>query len=97
MAWFCVTMFIIILLFNGFAAFIHSFSVATFFASYVTLPVVFFSFVGFRIYRTRTGGPVGFVSLEEINLSHGPEQALRGTKYDLGAGTSLVEPVLIKG
>ncbi|KAK5995396.1 putative amino-acid permease [Cladobotryum mycophilum] len=85
MAWICIFTFTIILFFNGFGAFIHSFSVSTFFASYVTLPVVTLAFFGYRVYQWRGGRPFGLTNLQEINLSHGPVKALRGTKYDLGA------------
>ena len=82
-AWICISSFSVILFFNGFEAFIHSFSVSGFFASYITLPVVALSFVGFRLYSTRKGLRVGFTSLKEINLGNGPAGALIGTKYDL--------------
>lgn len=85
MAWTCIFMFSVILFFNGFEAFIHDFSVSGFFASYVTLPVVVLSFFGFRFYSWRVGRPVGFTDLKSVNLSNGPVQALRGTKYDLGS------------
>lgn len=85
MAWVCIFMFCTILFFNGFTAFVGSFSVADFFASYITIPVVAIAFFGFRIYGARTGRPVGMLPLDQIDLSRGPAGALRGTKYDLGA------------
>lgn len=85
MAWICVFMFCTILFFNGFTAFIGSFSVADFFASYITIPVVAIAFFGFRIYSARVGLPVGMLPLDQIDLSRGPAGALRGTKYDLSA------------
>lgn len=85
MAWVCIFMFSVILFFNGFEAFVHGFSVSSFFASYVTLPVVLLAFFGFRLYCWRVGRPVGLTNLQAVNLGNGPVRALRGTKYDLGA------------
>ncbi|KAF3768635.1 hypothetical protein M406DRAFT_273076 [Cryphonectria parasitica EP155] len=85
MAYICIFMFIIILFFNGFQAFLGSFSVADFFASYITIPVFAIAWLGFRLYGARAGRPVGMTPLDQIDLSRGPEGALRGTKYDLGA------------
>lgn len=85
MAWICIFAFTIILFFNGFQAFIHKFSVSSFFASYVTLPVVALAIFGFRTYLWRTGKPYGFTDLAEVNLGNGPARALQGTKYDLGS------------
>jgi amino acid transporter len=91
MAWTCVFMFTIILVFNGFGSFIHSFSVSDFFASYITLPVFALAVLGFRFFAGRARRPVGMAPLDEIDLSHGPEQALRGTRYDLAANVGLVQ------
>lgn len=82
MAWICISAFSMILFFNGFTAFIGSFSVADFFASYITIPVVIIAFVGFRLYAMKAGRPYGMLPLDQIDLSRGPEGALRGTKYD---------------
>lgn len=85
MAYICIFMFILILFFNGFQSFLGSFSVADFFASYITIPVFALAWFGFRLYSAKVGKPVGLASLEDIDLSKGPGGALRGTKYDLGA------------
>lgn len=85
MAYICIFMFTTILFFNGFTAFIGSFSVADFFASYITIPVVGLAFLGFRVVAQRAGRPVGMLPLDQIDLSRGPAGALRGTRYDLGA------------
>ncbi|KAL1404843.1 hypothetical protein Q8F55_008454 [Vanrija albida] len=77
MAWFCFVFFTIVLVFNGFAAFIPTFNVSDFFASYVTVPVVLISFVGWKIAK-KTKMP----RLEDIDLSAGPKEALVGTRYD---------------
>lgn len=85
MAYICIFFFTLILFFNGFASFLGGFSVSDFFASYITIPVFALAWFGFRIYSAKTGSPVGMLSLEHIDLSRGPEGALRGTRYDLGA------------
>jgi amino acid transporter len=85
MAWICIVSFTVILFFNGFQSFIHKFSVSDFFACYITLPVVAFSLLGFRLYLWRTGKAYGLTNLDEINLGNGPAKALHGTRYDLGA------------
>lgn len=77
-------MFTVILVFNGFEAFIGSFSIAGFFASYITIPVVILSFLGFKFYLIRQGAPTGLKNLEDIDLSGGPERALQGTRYESG-------------
>lgn len=77
-------MFTIILFFNGFESFVHSFSVSGFLASYITLPVVALSFFGFRLYQWHIGAPMGFTNLREVNLGEGPTKALRGTMYSVG-------------
>jgi amino acid transporter len=82
-AWICIFFFNVVLFFNGFEAFIHSFSVSGFFASYITLPVVALSFGGYRLYSSRAGKKVGLTNLKEINLGNGPIGALMGTKYEL--------------
>lgn len=85
LAYICIFMFIIILFFNGFQAFLGSFSVSDFFASYITIPVFGIAWLGFRLYSAKNGSPVGMTPLDQIDLSRGPEGALRGTRYDLGA------------
>lgn len=85
MAYVCIFFFILILFFNGFASFLGGFNVSDFFASYITIPVFFLAWLGFRIYSARTGTQVGMLSLDQIDLSRGPAGALRGTRYDLGA------------
>jgi amino acid transporter len=92
MAYICIASFSVILLFNGFTAFIHSFDVSTFFASYITLPVFAICLVGFRVVKKKD--QCGVAHLEDIDLSHGPEQALRNTRYDLTATHGLVQPVI---
>ncbi|WWC88923.1 uncharacterized protein L201_003838 [Kwoniella dendrophila CBS 6074] len=79
LAWFCVIFFSIILIFNGFASFIGGFSVSDFFASYVTLPVIALCFIGWKVVKKTK-----FVKSEDVDLSMGPQSALRGTKYDQG-------------
>lgn len=85
MAYICIFFFILILFFNGFASFLGGFSVADFFASYITIPVFAIAFLGFRFWGAKKGLPVGMLPLDQIDLSRGPAGALRGTKYDLGA------------
>jgi amino acid transporter len=93
MAWACIVSFTIILVFNGFTAFLHQFSVSDFFASYITLPVFGLCWIGFRLVKKDV---IGMARLEDIDLSNGPEQALRETRYDLTAAHGLVQPV-VKG
>lgn len=76
-AWFTVFFFGIILIFNGFGAFIPKFSVSDFFACYVTLLLVGAAYGGWKIFKKTK-----MVRLEDIDLSGGPVEALRGTKYD---------------
>ena len=76
-AYLCIFVFTIILVFNGFTAFLHHFDVSGFFASYITLPVFALCYGGFWLMR-RTK----VVRLDEIDLSQGPEKAIRGTMYD---------------
>nr|XP_018262615.1 uncharacterized protein I303_05632 [Kwoniella dejecticola CBS 10117]OBR84773.1 hypothetical protein I303_05632 [Kwoniella dejecticola CBS 10117] len=80
LAWYCVIFFSVILLFNGFASFIGGFNISNFFASYVTLPVIALCFIGWKVVKKTK-----ITKLEEIDLSMGPQVALRGTKHDLGA------------
>ncbi|GFZ47556.1 hypothetical protein JCM24511_05300 [Saitozyma sp. JCM 24511] len=90
-AWWCIACFTIILIFDGFVAFLHRFSVSDFFASYITLPVFGLCWVGFRLVKKEE---VGLARFQDIDLSNGPEQALKETRYDLtalvGKATNLV-------
>lgn len=94
LAYACIFMFTLILFFNGFASFLGSFSAADFLASYITIPVFFVAWLGFRLYSVHKGAPVGRTPLAQIDLSRGPEKALRGTRYDLGAPAA--QPVQVK-
>lgn len=85
MAYTCIFFFILIIFFNGFGAFLGGFSVADFFASYITIPVFAIAWLGFRLYSAKVGNPTGLTSLDQIDLSRGPAKALKDTKYDLGA------------
>ncbi|WVR06753.1 hypothetical protein IAU60_003788 [Kwoniella sp. DSM 27419] len=80
-AWFCIVLFTVVLVFNGFAVFIHTddggFNVSDFFASYVTLPFIGLCFILWKLIKKTK-----FQRYEDIDLSAGPEAALRGTKYD---------------
>jgi amino acid transporter len=91
MAWTCIACFTIILIFNGFVAFLHRFSVSDFFASYITLPVFGLCWIGFRLVKKEE---VGMASLQDIDLSNGPEQALKETRSDLTAMLGLVQPIV---
>ncbi|BEI82223.1 hypothetical protein CcaverHIS002_0300910 [Cutaneotrichosporon cavernicola] len=77
LAYYTIFLFMLVLITNGFGAWIPTFDVATFFASYITIPVVVICFVGWKIY-----GKTKFVRIDEIDLSKGPPDALRGTRYD---------------
>jgi amino acid transporter len=85
MAYICIFFFILIIFFNGFSAFLGGFSVADFFASYITIPVFGVAWLGFRLYSAKVGNPSGLTPLDQIDLSRGPAAALKDTKYDLGA------------
>jgi amino acid transporter len=77
LAWVCIIFFSLVLIFNGFTAFIGGFAISDFFASYVTLPLIGICFIGFKLVK-RTKG----VRPEDIDLSRGPAEALWGTRYD---------------
>lgn len=77
LAYYTIALFMLVLITNGFGAWIPSFDVATFFASYITIPVVIICYVGWKIAK-RTK----IVPIDEIDLSHGPIESLRGTRYD---------------
>lgn len=81
MSWMCIITFTVILVFNGFEAFLHTFSVSGLFASYITVPVIVGSFCVFKAYLARCGMPHGFTALENVYLGGGPPGALIGTKY----------------
>jgi hypothetical protein len=66
MAWAFIMSFTIILVFNGFTAFLHQFSVSDFFASYITLPVFGLCWIVFRLVKKDV---IGMASLEDIDLS----------------------------
>ncbi|RSH85457.1 hypothetical protein EHS25_004853 [Saitozyma podzolica] len=66
MAWAFIVSFTIILVFNGFTAFLHQFSVSDFFASYITLPVFGLCWIVFRLVKKDV---IGMASLEDIELS----------------------------
>jgi amino acid transporter len=92
MAYTCIAAFSTILLFNGFTAFLHSFDISTFFASYITLPVFVICWGGYRVVKKKD--QCGIAHLEDTDLSHGPPQALRNTRYDLTPTHGLVQPVI---
>ncbi|GFZ49955.1 hypothetical protein JCM24511_07358 [Saitozyma sp. JCM 24511] len=75
MAGTCIACFTVILIFNGFVAFLHWFSVSDFFA----------------LVKKEE---VGMASLQDIDLSNGPEQALKETRYDLTAMLGLLQPIV---
>lgn len=77
LAYYTIALFMLVLITNGFRAWIPTFSVADFFASYITIPVVLIAYFGWKIAkRTKV------VPIDEIDLSKGPIEALRGTRYD---------------
>ncbi|TXT13412.1 hypothetical protein VHUM_00779 [Vanrija humicola] len=86
MAWTCISFFTLVLIFNGFTNFIHRFNAKGFVASYITMPVIFVAYAGFKLW-TRSK----VVRLDEIDLSNGPAEALEGTRYDRNA--SMFVPV----
>jgi amino acid transporter len=73
----CIIFFSLVLIFNGFTAFIGGFAISDFFASYVTLPLIGVCYISFKLIK-RTKG----IRPEDIDLSRGPAEALWGTKYD---------------
>ncbi|BEJ17270.1 hypothetical protein CspHIS471_0606710 [Cutaneotrichosporon sp. HIS471] len=76
-AYFCIAWFTSIVLFNGFANFIHGFKAKEFVASYITIPIVFLMWAGYKvIMRTK------IIPLDRVDLSAGPAPALAGTQYD---------------
>lgn len=77
LAYYTIFLFMLVLITNGFRAWIPTFNVADFFASYITIPVVIIAYVGWKIAK-RTK----IVPIDEIDLSNGPIEALRGTRYD---------------
>jgi amino acid transporter len=77
LAWACIIFFSLVLIFNGFAVFIGEFNISDFFASYVTLPVIALCYIGWKIAKKTK-----MVRLDEIDLSMGPAEALRGTRYE---------------
>lgn len=75
----CIVFFSLVVLFNGFSSFINGFNKANFVAAYITLPILFGAWAGYKIVmRSKV------VPLERIDLSKGPAQALVGTAYDRG-------------
>lgn len=77
LAWLCIIFFSLVLIFNGFTAFIGGFAISDFFASYVTLPLIGVCYLSFKLIK-RTKG----IRPEDIDLSRGPAEALWGTRYD---------------
>lgn len=77
LSYFAIFFFLIILIFNGYAAWIPKFNVSTFFASYITLLVILLAFVTWKLVKKTR-----LVPLEEIDLSGGPKEAMMGTRYD---------------
>lgn len=77
LAYYTIALFMLVLITNGFSAWIPTFDVSTFFASYITIPVVIICYVGWKITK-RTK----IVPIDEIDLSKGPIESLRGTRYD---------------
>ncbi|BEI86258.1 hypothetical protein CcaverHIS002_0605450 [Cutaneotrichosporon cavernicola] len=76
-AYFCIAWFTSIVLFNGFTNFIHGFKAKEFVASYITIPIVFLMWAGYKVIR-RTK----IIPLDRVDLSAGPAPALAGTQYD---------------
>jgi amino acid transporter len=77
LAYYTIALFMLVLITNGFRAWIPTFSVSDFFASYITIPVVIICFVGWKVAKKTK-----MVPIDEIDLSKGPSEALRGTRYD---------------
>lgn len=77
LSYFTICFFAIILVFNGYAAWIPKFNVSTFFASYITLLVICLSFFSWKFIKKTK-----LVPLDEIDLSGGPREAMIGTRYD---------------
>ncbi|KAL1407165.1 hypothetical protein Q8F55_006579 [Vanrija albida] len=77
-AWACTIFFSLVLLLNGFGTFMPKFNVSNFFAAYITIPVVFISWLVWKLVkRTKMVDP------NQVDLSNGPAEALKGTRYDL--------------
>lgn len=76
--YFCIAWFSCIVLFNGFANFIHGFKAKEFVASYITLPIVVLAWLGYKLVK-RTK----IIPLDRVDLSAGPAPALAGTQYDV--------------
>lgn len=79
LAYACVFFFTLVIIFNGFQSFIGGFDYQGFLASYITIPAILIAFFGYKIARKSH-----MVALGDIDLSRGPYEALRGTRYDLG-------------
>lgn len=77
LAYYTIALFMLVLFTNGFASWIPTFDVANFFASYITIPVVIVCYVGWKVAK-RTK----LVPINDIDLSNGPIESLRGTRYD---------------
>ncbi|ODN98144.1 hypothetical protein I350_07787 [Cryptococcus amylolentus CBS 6273] len=78
LAYVCIFFFTTILIFSGFSVFIGGFDSVNFVASYITIPFMTLVYVGYKFWR-RTK----YIPLDEVDLSIGPAEALRGTRYDL--------------
>lgn len=77
LAWMCIAFFSLVVLFNGFSSFVNGFKKSNFIAAYITLPILFGSWLGYKVFmRSKV------IPLDRIDLSRGPAQALAGTAYD---------------
>ncbi|GMK58104.1 hypothetical protein CspeluHIS016_0501360 [Cutaneotrichosporon spelunceum] len=77
LAYYTMILFLLVLITNGFTAWIPTFDISTFFASYITIPVVILCYVGWKL-----GAKTKVVKIADIDLSRGPHEALKGTRYD---------------
>ncbi|BEJ15093.1 hypothetical protein CspHIS471_0408600 [Cutaneotrichosporon sp. HIS471] len=77
LAYMCIVFFSLVVLFNGFSSFVNGFKVSNFIASYITLPILFTAWAGYKVVRRSK-----VVPLDKIDLSGGPAKALIGTAYD---------------
>lgn len=81
LSYLCILFFSLVVFFNGFASFVNGFNKSNFVASYITLPILFAAWLGYKVIR-RTN----LIPLDRIDLSGGPAQALIGTQYDKASG-----------
>lgn len=77
LAWICIATFSTVIFFNGFPSFIGKFQAEDFVASYITLPIIFTAWLGYKVIKRSKLRP-----LDQIDFSRGPAQALVNTHYD---------------